>query len=224
MMAKSLLKKAIIQTESGDLERWFVCNPYLPVMDVCDFLNAKSLRSSATGKTYGSVLVLWMNFLDKLGRKYNEATFGNVRAFIHSVGMGISPDPKILSLAPQLTMNSMKYYIIVLRELYYYLDCGMVPDDIPIMRRTRASRNKAKHSYLYGSIWETEINTYLGMVNILSLKTRKKKITHFTSDQIERLLTAFKNLRDKAVFSLLLEGLRTTDPMKRICKADKYGT
>ena len=209
-MRKYMLKPAILQIADGQaLERWFICASGIPVMEMCDFLTAKSVRSKKTGKTYGYALILWLNYLDMRGKTYENATVGDVRAFIHSVGMGVSLDPKVLYLVPIITLDTMKLYLNIIKGFYRYIDNVKICDDTPISRKQKiASKKKAKHSYLYGNIWQTEINDYLSNIDLLALPKKKVIYSHFSVKMIDAIMANLHRLRDKAVFALLLEGLR----------------
>lgn len=207
---KFRLQQAIIEIVGGKvLERWFICDSGIPVTELCDFLNAKSISSSKTGKTYGNALVLWLNFLHMRGKKYKHATHKDVRAFIHAVGMGVSMDPQILYLVPRLRLDTIKLYINIIKEMYKYIDGANIPDDVPISRKAKiAGQKKARHSYLYGNIWQKDIDCYLSDIDILALPKKKEIYSHFDQETIDAIMPNLTRLRDKAVFAVLLEGLR----------------
>lgn len=207
---KFMLQRATIQiADAQALDRWFICAWGIPVMVLCDFLASKSTGSSKTGKTYGNALVLWLNYLFMKGKTYEKATYGDARAFIHSVGMGISLDPKILHLIPIITLDTIKLYISVIRGMYKYIDNIRISDDTPISRKQQiAGRKKAKHSYLYGNIWQKDVDSYLADIDILALPKKKEIYSHFDQETINAIMSNLRSLRDKAVFALLLEGLR----------------
>lgn len=206
------LVNAVFSIKEREVEVCIVEDPDLMlVAEINSFLISKALRSIGTARTYGNIIVPWLNFLLGRNKTFTDATKKDVNVYLRTIGMGADLKEQVVSLNPQVDLPTLKTYITVLKELYKHMD-GNIDENEPVSRKTREAKGykRSKQSYVYGQIWEIETNQYLDNINLLGLPDppKHKKLKHYSQDQVNGIMACFRTLRDRAIFALTLEGLR----------------
>lgn len=197
--------KAKIKTEDGHyVERWLITDRLVPLYDVNEWVDLKSMRKVSTGKEYAGKLSVYLNYLDMRGKNYREADNKDVMSFILYVIYGDKDNLMIRSLDAQISYSTLSKYITVITEFYKWLDRR---EPIQIHFDKKDNHKRAKKSFLYGQIYNYEYK-YIIDRHILKLTASREYIKWYSDDEIEALSTGFLTLRDQAIFLITLEGFR----------------
>lgn len=202
---KFLVKKAKEYTISGK-ERitYQILNNNLPMFKVNKFLEYVGRNSENTGYQYASKLSNFLKFLHyKRKKNYKEATKVDISKFIDSILFN-SSDGFLKIDGGRVSYGTINTYLAVIKKFYLYLE-DELDEDINI--EFKKSKRSAKHTYLYGQIWDIDVKSILDS-RIEKMKPETDYIKWYTEEQIEALKDNLNSLRDKAVFELTLEGLR----------------
>lgn len=174
--------------------------PYL----VNKFLHKAANGSSGTAKQYAYKLCSYLNYLEITYQiNYIEASPKHLKNFIRYLqyGENIIPFGAIEGNKSGFTIQS---YLYVLKSFYEYL----YSQDIDLNLEFKEKRNINPHSYLYGQSWDTMI-VKLQLDD--SFERSKAPIQYekwYTEEQKEAILENFNTYRDKAIFSITLDGCR----------------
>ena len=211
------LKRFKFETENGRIiERYMITNNLLPMFEVNQWIEVKSLRKVSTGKEYAGKLVVFLNFLDGCGIEYDAATNKNVLNFVHSLIYGDLQDLKIRSIETTLTYNTLSMYITVITEFYKWLDNNY---ETNMQFKSKKDTFKAKKSFLYGQIYSYDYK-YIIDRYLPGLKGGREYIKWYDESEKQELCGNFLTLRDEAVFRLTLEGIRIDEALS--VKLDNY--
>jgi site-specific recombinase XerD len=204
------VKEALLPTGDGKhQQRWYIYNDLLPVDAMNRYIHRKSSTSPKTGKTYAYHLMSWLNFLELRGKEYFEGDRSDIDAFKDYLAYGMYSHKKVLSLNGEITYNTLYGALIAIQGFYRWLEDHVdvfVSPKAPKMRKFR-SRRKAKESFLYGQIFEIDLEEYID-IDEMRLKPSGHKKHWLTESEKVRILTAFRTVRDRAMFMLLCEGMR----------------
>jgi site-specific recombinase XerD len=176
----------------------------IPMLEVNQWVEAKSLRKTSTGKEYAGKLVVYLNYLDEVGVEYHVATNKNVKGFIHNLIYGGLQDLKIKSLEAAVFYPTLSKYVTVITELYKWLDNNY---ETSITFQTKTDSIRAKKSFLYGQIYSYDYK-YIVDRYLPSLKGGREYIKWYEDGEKAALCSNFSTLRDEAVFRVTLEGFR----------------
>lgn len=211
------LKRFKFETENGRIiERYMITDNLLPMFEVNQWIEVKSLRKVSTGKEYAGKLVVFLNFLDGCGIEYDAATNKNVLNFVHSLVYGNLKDLKIKSIETTLTYNTLSMYITVITEFYKWLDNNY---ETNMQFKNKKDTFKAKKSFLYGQIYSYDYK-YIIDRYLPGLKGGREYIKWYDQNEKSALCGNFLTLRDEAVFRLTLEGFRIDEALS--VKLDNY--
>jgi integrase/recombinase XerD len=188
----------------GDVERFMITDELLPMFEINQWLEAKSLRKISTGKEYGSKLVVYLNYLNDYGIEYDQASNKHVLDFIKHLIYGDFKELIIKSIETQLSYSTLRSYVTVITEMYKWLDNNYLTN---INFSEKKNFHRASKSFLYGQIYSYDykyiINSY-----IPHLKGGREYIKWYDKTEKEALCNGFLTLRDESVFRLTLEGFR----------------
>jgi integrase/recombinase XerD len=186
-------------------ERWLITDHKLPVLELNEWLETKSLRKISTAREYANKLVVFLNFLSSKNIEYKDATRNDVLAFIDYLIYGLRSGSVVLSLQGGLiSYSTLCLYITVISEFYKWLN-EEITGNVPLIGNKKKLNNKK--SFLYGQIFEANYLDIIGR-KIRSLKSSQEYIKWYTAAEKEALLSNFLTLRDKSIFLLTLEGMR----------------
>jgi integrase/recombinase XerD len=207
-------------TENGQVyERWLITDHKLPVLELNEWLETKSLRKVSTAREYANKLAVFLNFLSSKNIEYKDATRNDVLAFIDYLIYGLWSGFVVLSLQGGLiSYSTLCLYMTVISEFYKWLN-EEITGNVPLIGNRMKLDNKK--SFLYGQIFEANYLDIIGR-KIRSLKSSKEYIKWYTAAEKEALLSNFLTLRDKAIFLLTLEGMRIDEVLStRLSDYDK---
>lgn len=182
---------------------YFILYNNVPVFEINRWLEYKCNFSERTSRQYAYNLCRFLNYIDKNGKSYLEATKFDVLNYIDSILF--SNEGHTLKMKSELSYNTACSYLTTIKQFYRYLED--YTEDKMNIAFTKKRRKSTKHSYLHGQIWHMEIKEFLGN-KIARIKETKSYIKWYTEEEIEAILSNFSNIRDKVVFLLTLEGMR----------------
>lgn len=209
---KYVTRKTIIESNNENKHQGcIITKDFIPLLEINQYLEQKSLRSSKTGKQYAKKLVVYLNWIDQRDLSYVEATNKYVKAFIHELIFGC-PSVEIQSvqsMSSELCYSTISSYVTVITDFYRWLDDNYES-------RVSFSRDKdikrAEKSYLYGQIYSSDykyiIDRYLPRMN-----PSKDYIKWYTDHEKKLICSNFMTLRDECVFRLTLEGMRIDEAL-----------
>ena len=186
-------------------KRFMIVDNKIPVYELNEWVELKSLRKASTGKEYANKLSVFLNFLSVRNIEYDQASRNDVLAFIDSLIYGLSQKDNVFNVKnASITYNTLSLYITVITEFYKWL-YQKVNGELPIIDSTR--RKLSGKSYLYGQIYDFNYFTIIEK-RIRTLKSSREYIKWYTDEEKEILISNFLTLRDKSIFMVTLEGLR----------------
>lgn len=213
------LAKFKFQTDNGGIiYRYMITDNLMPMFEVNQWVEVKSLRKVSTGKEYAGKLVVFLNFLDDCGIEYDAAINKNVLSFIHNLIYGNLHDLKFKSIEMALTYSTLSKYVTVITELYKWLDNNYQTN---MEFKTKTDTIKVRKSFLYGQIYSYDYKYIIGRY-LPSLKSGKEYIKWYNEDEKQALYGNFLTLRDETVFRLTLEGFRIDEALS--IKLDNYSS
>jgi site-specific recombinase XerD len=199
------MAKFRFETDAGEyIDRHMITDNLLPMCEINQWIEMKSLRSPGTGRDYASKLVVFLNYLDHSGIEYQDAGNKHVLNFIHNLIYGDLISLTIKSPATVVSYSTLIKYIAVITGFYRWLDNNVGTN---MQFGKKANPTRAKKSFLYGQIYTYE---YLYLIDgvLPQLKGKHDYAKWYTQEDKQRLLDGLLSLRDKAVFLLTLEGFR----------------
>lgn len=205
------------ETDSGGfVDRCMITDNKLPMLEVNQWLEQKSLRKTSTAKDYASKLVVFLNYLDQHDVEYLEASNKHVYSFIRSLIYGNSFKLVIKDPDDIISYSTLTKYITVITGLYKWLDDNF---ETNMLFKTKTNTIRARKSFMYGQIYTYDYK-YLINGALPILKRRRDYIKWYRPEEKERLQEGFLTLRDKSVFLLTLEGFRIDEVLSMTL--DKY--
>jgi len=193
------------ETDTGGyIDRHMITDSSLPLLEVNQWIESKSLRKPGTGRDYASTLVVFLNYLDKLKVEYQDADNRHVQAFIRSLIYGDLVTLTIKNPETIVSYSTLTKYITVITGFYRWLDNNA---ETHMTFVSKQNPMRAQKSFLYGQIYTYE---YSYLVNSVLPRLSGKRIhtKWYTQEEKLKLADGFQSLRDKAVFLLTLEGFR----------------
>jgi len=209
---KHVTQKFIIESSSGNrYQRYLITKDLVPLLEINQYLEQKSLRSYKTGKHYAKKLVVYLNWLDQKNLSYEEVTNKFVKAFIHELIFGYPSveDQSVQSMNSELSYSTISSYITIITDFYRWLDDNY---ETTVSFKYEKDIKRAKKSYLYGQIYSSDykyiIERYLPRMN-----PSKDYIKWYTDHEKNLICSNFMTLRDECVFRLTLEGMRIDEAL-----------
>jgi len=175
----------------------------MPVFRANCFLEKKGKKSETTAKQYAYRLCSFLSFLEnKRNKKYKQASKLDVVKFIDSILF--ESDGLLYIEKGRACYNTLRHYLAVIKGFYRYLEDELNENAESV---SDGRRRSAKYSYLYGQIWDMDTSLVLD-AKVERVKGSKEYIKWYTDEEIEAIKSNFKTLRDSAIFSLSLDGMR----------------
>lgn len=122
---KYLLQDFLFESSSRkQYHRHLITKDFIPLLEINEYLEQKSLRSSKTGKQYAKKLVVYLNWLDRRDLSYEEATNKQVKAFINELIFGYLSveDQSVQSMISELSYSTINSYVTVITDFYRWFD------------------------------------------------------------------------------------------------------
>ena len=213
------VEKCLYQQSRGEPLEGYILEhtslyPYLPNK----YLHRYATRSPQTCKQYAYKLCRFLNFLEEnYNVGYQDATMVHLNRFLSS--LAFKTDGKIISISEgEVNGPTLERYVGVIKSFYIFLKSQDIGFSVEL-RETVKSKNS--HSYLYGQVW-SEIKINFLIDTVMKRKTvHKEYIKWYTNEQQTAIFAAFNTVRDKAIFSLTLDGLRIDEAISlRFSKYD----
>lgn len=200
-----------VKTEEGK-ERYFVAdNEGLPVEPILKFIRFKDNTNYArnTLRMYCQHLKLYFEYLEQRELDFQKVTIDDLSLFVNWLqnpykSLKVIPTTPIDTARSPRTVNIivdtvLMFYDYILRHEEYSNDVS------ERLKKFVSSSSRNFKGFLYGIAYEKKKVTS----NILKLKVPKSKPKTLTKDEIETLVRACSNLRNKFLLSLLYEtGMR----------------
>ncbi|HZK71457.1 MAG TPA: site-specific integrase [Clostridia bacterium] len=192
------------RSDGGEIVRHMIIEDLLPVLEINQFIEAKSIRAVSTGKEYAKKLVVYLNWLDSYDITYDVANNSHVKKFVDTLVYGDLTDLKIRSLESSLSYSTLNSYVTVVTEFYKWLD-NNYETNMRFFKKKNTQR--ARQSYLYGQIYEYDYK-YIIDRYLPRLKLSKEYIKWYTEEDKSLICSGFNTVRDECIFRLTLEGFR----------------
>ncbi len=204
------VKRFHFETDSGtEIGRYMITDNLLPMLEVNQWIEAKSLRKVSTGKAYAEKLSVYLNYLDSRDMEYDSATNRHVTAFLQNLIYGSLNDLKIQSVETVVTYGTLSQYVTVITDFYRWLDNNY---ESQMYFRTKTSRVRAGKSFLYGQIYSFDYK-YIVDRYLPGLKGGREYVKWYDDGEKQAICSNFLTLRDEAVFRITLEGFRIDEAL-----------
>jgi integrase/recombinase XerD len=204
------VKRFRFETDTGtEIERYMLTDNLLPMFEVNQWIEAKSLRKISTGRNYAEKLSVYLNYLDLCGMEYEAATNKNVTGFIQNLIYGNLNDLKIRSVETVVTYGTLSQYVTVITDFYKWQANNY---ETKMYFKNKTDNFRARKSFLYGQIYTYDYK-YIVDRYLPGLKSGKEYIKWYDASEKQALSSNFLTLRDEAVFRITLEGFRIDETL-----------
>ena len=198
--------KGKVSLDNGKTEdRWFVIKNGIPIFEINEWIEKKSIRKLSTGKKYAYSLVKFLNYLELRNKLYYTANKSDVEYFIDYLIFGVTPDLNYINIEGRVTYSTIRGYITTITEFYRWLEDNGLNSNMTFTKKK--DYYNSSNSYLYGQIWGSNYNVIIDD-RIGRLKPSKDYIKWYTDEETHALESNFLTLRDRVVFLLTMQGLR----------------
>ncbi|KGO14725.1 transposase [Clostridium botulinum] len=200
-----------VKTEEGK-ERYFVADDLgLPIEPVLKFIRFKDNTNYArnTLRMYCQHLKLYFEYLEQNNLDFQKITIDDLSLFVNWL-QNPYKSLKVISVTPVDTARSPRTVNIIVDTVLMFYDYILRHEEYnndvsERLKKFVTSSSRNFKGFLYGIAYDKKKVTS----NILKLKVPKSKPKTLTKSEIEILVRACNNLRDKFLLSLLYEtGLR----------------
>lgn len=201
------VEESLLETDDDKfIKRWYITQDCIPVYAINAFIESRSIIKPNTGKKYAYSLIKYLNYLNTVGKHYDEASVVDVNNYLKIIMYGGADNIKIKSLDFSVTLSTLKGDITAITEFYKYLK----KQETNMVMTFETERKRNRKLFLYGQIFEFDyskiVDKYIG-----NLKPSKEYIKWYINEEKEAILSHLRTLRDKAMFSLQLEGMRVDE-------------
>lgn len=222
------LARGAFETQSGDLlYRYMITDDQIPMLEINQWVESRSIRKVSTGKEYAKKLVVYLNYLHSIGVEYDTADNRHVKRFIGYLLYGGLEELKLKYLETEVVCATAGRYLTVITELYKWLADNY---ETNVSFRTKNDPYRARKSFLYGQIYSYDYR-YILDSSFPRQKSRREYIKWYTEEEKDVLCSHFETLRDEVVFRITLEGFRIDevlsmrlhhyDPVERIIQPSR---
>jgi integrase len=199
------LVRFAFETQSGGMVYRYMITDYLiPMFEINQWIESRSLQNANTGKEYAKKLVVYLNYLHSIGVEYDAATNRYVKSFIHYLLYGGLEELKLKFLETEVVCATAGRYLTAITELYKWLANNY---ETNITFQTKTDTYRARKSFLYGQIYSYGYQ-YILDSSLPRQKSRREYIKWYSEAEKDALCGHFETLRDEAVFRITLEGFR----------------
>ncbi len=199
------LKRFVFEAHSGEmLCRYMITDNLLPMLEINQWIESKSLRKASTGKEYAKKVVVYLNYLQSIGMEYDNTTNRNVKQFVQHLLYGDLGGLKIKSIETEIVCATAARYVTAITELYKWLSSNY---ETNVQFQTKTDVYRAKKAYLYGQIYSSDYR-YIIDSSLSRQKNRREYIKWYSDEERNALCSGFETLRDEVVFRITFEGFR----------------
>jgi len=179
-----------------------ITDNYIPLFRANQWLELKSIRKASTGREYAKKLAVFLNWLDRHGISFENATNNHVWQFLHHLIFGNMLNGKLLTAESSVGSSTLQTYITVITGFYRWLD-----ETGQTEMHWKSKRMCANKSFLYGQVYNCEYK-YLVDGYAAMLKPGRNYLKWYSEAEKDALCENFLTLRDQAVLRLTFEGFR----------------
>lgn len=188
----------------GRICRYMITDKLLPMLEINQWIESKSLRKASTGKEYAKKVVVYLNYLHSIGVEYDSATNRHVKQFVQYLLYGDFEGLKIKSIETEIVCATASRYVTAVTELYKWLSTNY---ETNVHFQTKTDVYRSKKAFLYGQIYSSDYQ-YIIDSSLSRQKNRREYIKWYSDEERNALCSGFETLRDEAVFRITLEGFR----------------
>lgn len=182
--------------------KYMIVDNFIPLFRTNQWLELKSIRKASTGQEYAKKLAVFLNWLDRYGVSFENATNHHIQQFFHHLIFGNLLNEKLLSAQASISSSTLQGYITVITGFYRWLDETSQTEML-----WKSKRIQANNSFLYGQIYDCEYR-YLVDGYAAMLKSGRDYLKWYDEATKKVLCENFLTLRDEAVLRLTFEGFR----------------
>ena len=164
-----------------------------------------SMGSPQTARQYAYKLCKYLNYLQDCWHiGYADATAKHLASFLRFLQFG-NVIPFVGAVEGKRSGFTVRGYYTVVASFYTFLRSQGRETKMEVAEE-RSGENP--HSFLYGQGIVTTSPRYVAETSFVSGKPPVDYEKWYTDEQVDAILSNFRTYRDKAVFSLSLDGLR----------------
>ena len=168
------------------------------------FLHKINKGSIQSAKQYAYKLCAYLNYLEEIWHiDYLEAESKHLRNFVRFMqyGKNVLPLGVVEGNKSGFTVQS---YLNALKSFYKFLHS----QDVPLNIEFQEKRKSTKYSFIYGADWDAMVKD-IEIDDVFDRsKLPKEYIKWYTEEEKEAILDNLNSYRDKAIFSISLDGCR----------------
>ena len=206
------VKKCCYDTDIGNRAGFLIDNdsgPDLTLFPINRCLHSLASGSDMTARTYAYKIAAWLNYLEKHHKTYQTATAEDVTSFLRSILY--RSNGEVISITEHTrSPHTVEAYFAAIRKLYIHLKNTGVKIAMPM--QVLPSR-KRKEGFTYGMVYA---KMKPEMLIDRAFRTGKPPIPYvkwYTPEQADSIMDHFSRLRDKAIFSITLDGARIDEAL-----------
>ena len=187
------------------MDGWIINHPDAYPFWANKFLHKMSMGSPQTARQYAYKLCKYLNYLQDCWHiGYADATAKHLASFLRFLQFG-NVIPFVGAVEGKRSGFTVRGYYTVVASFYTFLRSQGRETKIEVAEE-RSGENP--HSFLYGQGIVTTSPRYVAETSFVSGKPPVDYEKWYTDEQVDAILSNFRTYRDKAVFSLSLDGLR----------------
>lgn len=193
------------KADGGTMDGWIINHPDAYPFWANKFLHKMNMGSPQTARQYAYKLCKYLNYLEDCWHiGYADATAKHLAGFLRFLQFG-NVIPFVGAVEGKRSGFTVRGYYTVVASFYTFLRSQ--GKDIKMeVAEERSGENP--HSFLYGQGIVTTSPRYVAETSFVSGKPPVDYEKWYTDEQVDAILSNFRTYRDKAVFSLSLDGLR----------------
>lgn len=184
--------------------RYIITEDGIPILEISRWLDIQSYNSYLTGQKYAYALVKYLNFLKSYKIHYKEVHDKKViESYIKHLMYG---DDKISGFEGKLSFNAIKTNISIIKGFYEWLEDNGEIETNPVVygkKRGNNQRQKLNSKFLYGQIWDFDIEKSIG--SKLTYKRKQEHHKWYTEEEIKGILKHLPTLRDRIIYRISVE-------------------
>ncbi|KZL88385.1 tyrosine-type recombinase/integrase [Clostridium magnum] len=202
----------VVKVKTEEKERYYVAdNDGLPIEPILKFIRFKDNTNYArnTLRMYCQHLKLYFEYLEQRGLDFQKVTIDDLSLFVNWL-QNPYKSLKVIPATPVDTARSPRTVNIIVDTVLLFYDYILRHEEYSndVSERLKKFVTSSSRNFK-GFLYEIAYDKKKVTSNILKLKVPKSKPKTLSKDEIEMLVRACSNLRDKFLLSLLYEtGMR----------------
>ena len=166
------------------------------------FLHEKAVKSSGTSRQYAYRLRRFLNYLESLGKSIEDCTDADLVRYMHSLQYDLSSN--VISIDQRLSPPAFLAYYSPVRGLFLYL----YQKGQPVRVSVRMTEVYNRDGYLKGIAPSLPQPDLVVEESYERGAATRDYIKWYNDEEKDAILSHLRTLRDKAVFSISLDGFR----------------